>query len=223
MAHRPGELYIWGSDGSWFPNIPADVISATDEPGVYKGAITFVGEVGDLHFTVFKRLGPVCDYVNATRLTPYSDGDPANLDENIPAFAPEASPGAWLFTGEPGTYDIEVDLTQGSGIIRISAKSATGITATTAAPAAKTYYYDLQGRFLGNVEPQKGVYIRLLLWQAAMPSGIHMHLTASRSISVMSSFCSYYVFVLFPLFSLAISTTLQWRFPKGRSEDVKGP
>ena len=159
MAHRPGELYIWGSDGSWFPNIPADVISATDEPGVYKGEITFVGEVGDLHFTVFKRLGPVWDFVNATRLTPYSDGDPANLDENIPAFAPEASPGAWLFTGEPGTYDIEVDLTQGSGIIRISAKSATGITAPTAAPAAKTYYYDLQGRFLGNVEPQKGVYV----------------------------------------------------------------
>lgn len=155
----PKELYTIGCNGVWFPNIPADVISATDEPGVYKGEITFVGEVGDLHFTVFKRLGAVWDYVNATRLTPYSDGDPANLDENIPAFAPEASPGAWLFTGEPGTYDIKVDLTQGSGIIRISAKSATGITAPTAAPAAKTYYYDLQGRFLGNVEPQKGVYV----------------------------------------------------------------
>ena len=155
----PKELYTIGCNGVWFPNIPADVISATDEPGVYKGEITFAGEVGDLHFTVFKRLGAIWDFVNATRLTPYSDGDPANLDENIPAFAPEASPGAWLFTGEPGTYDIKVDLTQGSGIIRISAKSATGITAPTAAPAAKTYYYDLQGRFLGNVEPQKGVYV----------------------------------------------------------------
>lgn len=61
--------------------------------------------------------------------------------------------------GEPGTYNIKVDLTQGNGVIRISAKGATGITATTAAPATKNYYYDLNGRFLGNVEPQKGVYV----------------------------------------------------------------
>lgn len=71
---------------------------------------------------------------------------------------PDVFPGAWLFSGEPGTYDIKVDLTQGNGVIRISAKSDTGITAPTAAPAAKNYY-DLQGRFLGNVEPQKGVYV----------------------------------------------------------------
>lgn len=155
----PKELYTIGCNGVWFPYIPADVIPATDEPGVYKGEITFVGEVGDLHFTVFKRLGAEWDFVNATRLTPYSDGDPANLDENIPAVTPKETPGAWLFSGEPGTYDIKVDLTQGNGLIRISAKSATGITAPTAAPDAKNYYYDLQGRFLGNVEPQKGVYV----------------------------------------------------------------
>ena len=155
----PKELYTIGSNGVWFPNIPADVISATDEPGIYKGEITFVGEVGDLHFTVFKRLGADWDFVNATRLTPYSDGDPANLDEDIPVVTPKIVPGAWLFSGEPGTYDIKVDLTQGNGVIRISAKSETGITAPTAAPAAKNYYYDLQGRFLGNVEPQKGVYV----------------------------------------------------------------
>lgn len=155
----PKELYTIGSNGVWFPYIPADVISATDELGVYKGEITFVGEVGDLHFTVFKRLGADWDFVNATRLTPHSDGDPANLDENIPVMTPDVFPGAWLFSGEPGTYDIKVDLTQGNGVIRISAKSDTGITAPTAAPAAKNYYYDLQGRFLGNVEPQKGVYV----------------------------------------------------------------
>ena len=155
----PKELYTIGCNGVWFPYIPADVISATDEPGVYKGKITFVGKVGDLHFTVFKRLGADWDFVNATRLTPYSDGDPANLDEDIPVMTPEVFPGAWLFSGEPGTYDIKVDLTQGNGVIRISAKSETGITAPTAAPAAKNYYYDLQGRFLGNVEPQKGVYV----------------------------------------------------------------
>ena len=72
---------------------------------------------------------------------------------------PDFSPGAWLFSGEPGTYNIKVDLTQGNGVIRISAKGATGITATTAAPATKNYYYDLNGRFLGYVEPQKGVYV----------------------------------------------------------------
>lgn len=155
----PKELYTLGCNGNWFTNIPADVISATNEPGIYEGEITFVGEVGDLHFIVLKRLGADWDFVNANRLSPYTDGDPANLDSDIPAMAPDVSPGAWLFSGEPGTYDIKVDLTKGNGVIRISAKGATGITATTAAPATKNYYYDLNGRFLGNVEPQKGVYV----------------------------------------------------------------
>ncbi len=155
----PKELYTLGCNGNWFTNIPADVISATNEPGIYEGEITFVGEVGDLHFIVLKRLGADWDFVNAKRLSPYTDGDPANLDSDIPAMAPDVSPGAWLFSGEPGTYDIKVDLTKGNGVIRISAKGATGITATTAAPATKNYYYDLNGRFLGNVEPQKGVYV----------------------------------------------------------------
>ena len=155
----PKELYTLGCNGNWFTNIPADVIPATNEPGIYEGEITFVGEVGDLHFIVLKRLGADWDFINATRLSPYSDGDPADLDSDIPAMKPDFSPGAWLFSGEPGTYNIKVDLTQGNGVIRISAKGATGITATTAAPATKNYYYDLNGRFLGNVEPQKGVYV----------------------------------------------------------------
>lgn len=156
----PKELYTLGCNGNWFTNIPADVIPATNEPGIYEGEITFVGEVGDLHFIVLKRLGADWDFINATRLSPYSDGDPADLDSDIPAMKPDFSPGAWLFSGEPGTYNIKVDLTQGNGVIRISAKGATGITATTAAPATKNYYYyDLNGRFLGYVEPQKGVYV----------------------------------------------------------------
>ena len=156
----PKELYTLGCDGKWFTNIPANVIPATDKPGIYEGEITFVGEVGDLHFIVLKRLGADWDFVNAKRLSPYSDRDPADLDSDIPAtMEPDFSPGAWLFSGEPGTYNIKVDLTQGNGVIRISAKGATGITATTAAPATKNYYYDLNGRFLGNVEPQKGVYV----------------------------------------------------------------
>ena len=156
----PKELYTLGCNGNWFTNIPADVIPATNEPGIYEGEITFVGEVGDLHFIVLKRLGVDWHFINATRLSPYSDGDPADLDSDIPAMKPDFSPGAWLFSGEPGTYNIKVDLTQGNGVIRISAKGATGITATTAAPATKSYYYyDLNGRFLGYVEPQKGVYV----------------------------------------------------------------
>lgn len=156
----PKELYTLGCNGNWFTNIPADVIPATNEPGIYEGEITFVGEVGNLHFIVLKRLGADWDFVNAKRLSPYSDRDPADLDCDIPAtMEPDFSPGAWLFSGEPGTYNIKVDLTQGNGVIRISAKGATGITATTAAPATKNYYYDLNGRFLGYVEPQKGVYV----------------------------------------------------------------
>ena len=110
-------------------------------------------------FTIFKRLAIDWDTVNATRLTPAIDRDPANINENIYAEESVLSPGAWLFTGEPGTYDIRVDLTQDMGVIRISEKAETGIVAPNIKTPTKRYYYDLNGRFLGNVEPQKGIYV----------------------------------------------------------------
>ena len=155
----PKELYVVGSTGKWYSNIPANIISATEVPGIYEGEITFEGTPSSMLFTIFKRLGIDWDIVNATRLTPANDRDPANINENIYAEKPVVSPGAWLFTGEPGTYDIRVDLTQGMGVIRISEKAETGIVAPNIKTPAKSYYYDLNGRFLGNVEPQKGIYV----------------------------------------------------------------
>lgn len=155
----PKELYVVGSTGKWYSNIPANIISETEVPGIYEGEITFEGTPSNMLFTIFKRLGIDWDIVNATRLTPANDRDPANINENIYAEKPVVSPGAWLFTGEPGTYDIRVDLTQGMGVIRISEKAETGIVAPNIKTPAKSYYYDLNGRFLGNVEPQKGIYV----------------------------------------------------------------
>ena len=105
-----------------------------------------------------KRLAIDWATVNATRLSPANDGDIANLNEDI--IVPDnPGQGAWRFTGKPGTYDIRVDLTQGMGVIRISEKAETGIIAPNIKTPAKSYYYDLNGRFLGNVEPQKGIYV----------------------------------------------------------------
>ena len=155
----PKELYVVGSTGKWYSNIPANVISATEVPGIYEGEITFNGEQSSLYFTILKRLAIDWATVNATRLSPAIDGDIANLNEDIIVREPNLAPGAWKFTGEPGTYDIRVDLTQGMGVIRISEKAETGIVAPNIKTPAKSYYYDLNGRFLGNVEPQKGIYV----------------------------------------------------------------
>ena len=119
----PKELYVVGSTGKWYSNIPANIISATEVPGIYEGEITFEGTPSSMLFTIFKRLGIDWDIVNATRLTPANDRDPANINENIYAEKPVVSPGAWLFTGEPGTYDIRVDLSLFMFVIRISEKA----------------------------------------------------------------------------------------------------
>lgn len=154
----PKELYVIGSTGKWHYNIPANIISATEVPGIYEGEITFKGERSSLYFAILKRLAIDWATVNATRLSPANDGDIANLNEDI-IVGDNPGSGAWKFTGKPGTYDIRVDLTQGMGVIRISEKAETGIVAPNIKTPAKSYYYDLNGRFLGNVEPQKGIYV----------------------------------------------------------------
>lgn len=154
----PKELYVIGSTDKWYYNIPANIISATEAHGIYEGEITFKGEQSSLYFAILKRLAINWATVNATRLSPANDGDMANLNEDI--IVPDnPGQGAWRFTGKPGTYDIRVDLTQGMGVIRISEKAETGIVAPNIKTPAKSYYYDLNGRFLGNVEPQKGIYV----------------------------------------------------------------
>ena len=155
----PKELYVIGSTGKWHYNIPANIISATEVPGIYEGEITFKGEQSSLYFSILKRLAIDWATVNATRLSPANDGDIANLNEDIKVQKPNLDPGAWKFTGKAGTYDIRVDLTQGMGVIHISEKAETGIVAPNIKTPAKSYYYDLNGRFLGNVEPQKGIYV----------------------------------------------------------------
>ena len=159
---QPKEMYILGSDGNWFPRIPSDYVSATSEPGVYEGDITFTGDKDDLsfgHFAVLQRLGMNWDWINAKRLSPYSDGDWIALGDYASVYTGSDTSGAWKFTGDPGTYKIKVDLS-GTGYVLISEKPATGISAApTATAAPKTFYYDLNGRFLGNTEPQKGTFV----------------------------------------------------------------
>ena len=149
----PKELYLLGNDGAWLFKIPTGVLSATAE-GKYEGDITFTSDEG--LFAILQRLGMNWDFVNAKRLAPYSDGDWANLNEDIPFFTTD-NPGAWAFQGPAGTYAISVDLT--TNVIRITEKAPSAITAPMAAPTAKSYFYDLNGRYLGTKAPQKGIAV----------------------------------------------------------------
>ena len=45
----PKEVYTIGCDGNWYSYIPADVIPATDKPGIYEGEINFKGKVGKIY------------------------------------------------------------------------------------------------------------------------------------------------------------------------------
>ena len=95
----PKELYVIGSTGKWHYNIPANIISATEVPGIYEGEITFKGEQSSLYFAILKRLAIDWTTVNATRLSPANDGDIANLNEDI--IVPDnPGQGAWRFTGK---------------------------------------------------------------------------------------------------------------------------
>ena len=158
----PNELYVIGCDKGWNVNIASEVIPETEDPGVYEGEITFTGDKDDADFGLFavlQRLGMNWDWINAKRLSPYSDGDWIALGDYMPVYTGSDNPGAWKFTGDPGTYKIKVDLS-GTGYVLISEKPATGISAApTATAAPKTFYYDLNGRFLGNTEPQKGTFV----------------------------------------------------------------
>lgn len=149
----PKELYLLGNDGAWLFKIPTGVLSATAE-GKYEGDITFTSDEG--LFAILQRLGMNWDFVNAKRLAPYADGDWANLNEDIPIFTTN-NPGAWAFQGPAGTYAISVDLT--TNVIRITEKAPSAITAPMAAPTAKSYFYDLNGRYLGTKAPQKGIAV----------------------------------------------------------------
>ena len=158
----PNELYVIGCDKGWNVNIASEVIPETEEPGVYEGEITFTGGKDDADFGLFavlQRLGMNWDWINAKRLSPYSDGDWIALGDYASVYTGSDNPGAWKFTGDPGTYKIKVDIS-GTGYVLISEKPATGISAApTTTAATKTFYYDLNGRFLGNTEPQKGTFV----------------------------------------------------------------
>ena len=149
----PKELYLLGTDNAWFLKIPTGVLSATDE-GKYEGDITFTTDNGQ--FVILQRLGMNWDFVNAKRLNPNFDGALANLNEDIRFFT-TGDAGVWKFQGSAGTYAISVDLK--SKVIRITEKVPSGITAPMATPIAKSYFYDLNGRYLGTKAPQKGIVV----------------------------------------------------------------
>ena len=129
------------------------MLSATDE-GKYEGDITFTTDNGQ--FAILQRLGMNWDFVNAKRLYPNFDGALANLNEDIRFFT-TGDASAWTFQGSAGTYAISVDLK--SEVIRITEKVPSGITAPMATPIAKSYFYDLNGRYLGTKAPQKGIVV----------------------------------------------------------------
>lgn len=149
----PKELYLLGTDNAWFFKIPTGVLSATEE-GKYEGDITFTTD--NALFAILQRLGMNWDFVNAKRLNPYTDGALANLNENIGFFTGGVD-GAWTFQGSAGTYAISVDLK--SNVIRITEKVPSGITGPMATPIAKSYFYDLNGRYLGTNAPKKGIAV----------------------------------------------------------------
>lgn len=149
----PKELYLLGTDNAWLFKIPTGVLSATDE-GKYEGDITFTTDNGQ--FAILQRLGMNWDFVNAKRLYPNFDGALANLNEDIRFFT-TGDASAWTFQGSAGTYAISVDLK--SEVIRITEKVPSGITAPMATPIAKSYFYDLNGRYLGTKAPQKGIVV----------------------------------------------------------------
>lgn len=149
----PKELYLLGTDNAWLFKIPTGVLSATDE-GKYEGDITFTTDNGQ--FAILQRLGMNWDFVNAKRLNPNFDGALANLNEDI-SFFTTGDAGAWTFQGSAGTYAISVDLK--SNVIRITEKVPSSITSPMATPIAKSYFYDLNGRYLGTKAPQKGIVV----------------------------------------------------------------
>lgn len=159
----PKEMYVMGSNQDWNPTIPSDIIPATAEAGKYVGKITFSNDIADRgygYFNLYQRLGNNWAYINKKRLHGREDGEKVNVGSEIPAFVDNGLElCSWNFTGAPGTYYISIDLTRDNGYFTISENEPTAINTPLAKPTGKTYYYDLNGHFLGTQEPQKGVYV----------------------------------------------------------------
>lgn len=154
----PKEMYVMGSNQEFHTTIPSDVIPAAAEAGKYVGKITFSNDIADSgygFFNIYKRFGKDWTYFHGRE-----DGEKVNVGSEIPAFVDnKLALCSWFFTGAPGTYYISIDLTRDSGYFTISENEPTAINTPLAKPTGKTYYYDLNGHFLGTQEPQKGVYV----------------------------------------------------------------
>lgn len=154
----PKEMYVMGSNQEWYTTFPSDIIPAAAEAGKYVGKITFSNDIADRgygFFNLYKRFGNDWSYLHGL-----NDGEKVNVGSEIPTFIYQVlNPCSWLFTGAPGTYYISIDLTRDDGYFTISENEPTAINTPLAKPTGKTYYYDLNGHFLGTQEPQKGVYV----------------------------------------------------------------
>lgn len=163
----PKEMYVMGSNQEWYPTIPSDIIPAAAEAGKYVGKITFTNETADNgygYFSLYKRFGKDWEYINQKRLYALNDGEKVNVGSEVPTFVNYGLDlCSWNFTGAPGTYYISIDLTRDDGFTNgyftISENEPTAINIPLAKPTGKTYYYDLNGHFLGTQEPQKGVFV----------------------------------------------------------------
>ena len=116
------------------------------------------------YFSLYKRFGKDWEYINQKRLYALNDGEKVNVGSEVPTFVNYGLDlCSWNFTGAPGTYYISIDLTRDDGFTNgyftISENEPTAINTPLAKPTGKTYYYDLNGHFLGTQEPQKGVFV----------------------------------------------------------------
>ena len=154
-----------GSNQEWYPTIPSDIIPAAAEDGKYVGKITFSNEIADedndlFIFKLHQRYGRDYYFVDSKGLSTSRPDEKVNIGTETALFPYEAiDPRSMSFTGAPGTYYISIDLTRDSGYFTISENEPTAINTPLAKPTGKTYYYDLNGHFLGTQEPQKGVFV----------------------------------------------------------------
>lgn len=161
----PKEMYVMGSNQVWNPTIPSDIIPAAAEAGKYVGKITFTNETEDEDydlciFKLHQRYGKDYFYVDSKGLSTWRPDEKVNIGSET-ALVPydDIEPWSITFTGAPGTYYISIDLTRDDGYFTISENEPTAINTPLAKPTGKTYYYDLNGHFLGTQEPQKGVFV----------------------------------------------------------------
>lgn len=155
----PNELYVVGNAQGWYCNIPQCVLKETAESGVYEGEVSLYNGA---YFAILQRLGWDWGFVNDKRLTPAEDGTLAEAGQDISYSVYDMSglyyAGAWMFSGEEGTYTMTVDMR--TSTFKLTKKTPSGIGGVAeATEGAQQPLYDLQGRRV-NGKTAPGIYVQ---------------------------------------------------------------